>query len=68
MFGTPRGRGALSGGSMPGFSQVTLLGHLTRDPELRYTPQGAAVCDLTVAIIGSAQEMVCPTRALGISP
>lgn len=35
---------------MPGFSQVTLLGHLTRDPELRYTPQGAAVCDLTVAV------------------
>ena len=35
---------------MPGFSQVTLLGHLTRDPELRYTPQGAAVCSLTVAV------------------
>lgn len=35
---------------MPGFSQVTLLGHLTRDPELRYTPQGAAVCDLSVAV------------------
>lgn len=35
---------------MPGFSQVTLLGHLTRDPELRYTPEGAAVCGLSVAV------------------
>ena len=35
---------------MPGFSHVALLGHLTRDPELRYTPQGAAVCDLSVAV------------------
>ena len=35
---------------MPGFSHVALLGHLTRDPELRYTPQGAAVCNLSVAV------------------
>jgi single-strand DNA-binding protein len=35
---------------MASFNQVTLLGNLTRDPELRYTPQGAAVCDFTLAV------------------
>ena len=33
-----------------GFSSVTLMGNLTRDPELRYTPGGDAVCDITLAI------------------
>jgi len=28
---------------------VQLIGNLTRDPELRYTPKGAAVCDFGVA-------------------
>ena len=35
---------------MASFNQVTLLGHLTRDPELRYTPQGVAVCDFALAV------------------
>jgi single-strand DNA-binding protein len=35
---------------MPSFCSVVLLGHLARDPELRYTPQGAAVCELTLAV------------------
>lgn len=35
---------------MPSFNQVTLMGNLTRDPELRYTPQGIAVCDLALAV------------------
>lgn len=30
-------------------NRVTLIGNLTRDPELRYTPQGTAVCTLSVA-------------------
>jgi single-strand DNA-binding protein len=30
-------------------NKVQLIGNLTRDPELRYTPQGTAVCDLGVA-------------------
>ena len=28
---------------------VQLIGNLTRDPELRYTPQGTAVCTMSVA-------------------
>ena len=35
---------------MPSFNQVNLMGNLTRDPELRYTPQGVAVCDLALAV------------------
>jgi single-strand DNA-binding protein len=30
-------------------NKVQLIGNLTKDPELRYTPQGTAVCTLTVA-------------------
>jgi single-strand DNA-binding protein len=37
-------------GFMPTFNSVVLLGHLSRDPELRYTPQGAAVCDFSLAV------------------
>lgn len=30
-------------------NRATLIGNLTKDPELRYTPQGTAVCTFTVA-------------------
>lgn len=30
-------------------NKVILVGNLTRDPELRYTPQGTAVCDFGLA-------------------
>jgi single-strand DNA-binding protein len=35
---------------MASLNKVFLLGHLTRDPELRNTPNGAPVCDLGVAV------------------
>ena len=31
-------------------NKVILIGRLTRDPELRHTPQGTAVCQITVAV------------------
>jgi single-strand DNA-binding protein len=31
-------------------NKVQLIGRLTRDPELRYTPTGAAVCSFSLAI------------------
>lgn len=34
---------------MPSFNSITIIGHLGRDPELRYTPQGKAVCDFSIA-------------------
>ncbi|HJT80064.1 MAG TPA: single-stranded DNA-binding protein [Chthoniobacterales bacterium] len=35
---------------MASFNKVLLLGNLTRDPEIRYTPKGSAVCDLGIAV------------------
>lgn len=35
---------------MAGFSNVTLIGNLVRDPELRYIPSGTAVADVTIAV------------------
>ena len=32
------------------FNKITIIGNLGRDPELRYTPQGNAVCDFSVAV------------------
>jgi single-strand DNA-binding protein len=34
---------------MNSINHVVIGGNLTRDPELRYTPQGTAVCDATIA-------------------
>ena len=31
------------------FNKVILIGNLTKDPELRYTPQGTAVCNMRIA-------------------
>lgn len=35
---------------MPNVNKVFLLGNITRDPELRYTPSGAAVATLGIAV------------------
>ena len=35
---------------MASFNRVILIGNLTRDPELRYIPSGAAVCDIGLAV------------------
>ena len=35
---------------LPQQNKVSLIGRLTRDPELRYTPKGQAVCRFSVAI------------------
>ena len=34
---------------MAGDTIITVIGNLTADPELRFTPSGAAVCNFTVA-------------------
>jgi single-strand DNA-binding protein len=35
---------------MASLNKVMLIGNLTRDPEVRYTPKGSAVCDLGLAV------------------
>lgn len=35
---------------MASFNKVILMGNLTRDPELRVTPQGMAICKIGLAV------------------
>ena len=35
---------------MPNFNKVMLMGNITRDIEVKYTPKGTAVTDITLAI------------------
>ena len=35
---------------MPALNKVLLMGNLTRDPELRMTPKGTAICTFSLAI------------------
>jgi single-strand DNA-binding protein len=35
---------------MASFNKVILVGNLTRDPEIRYTPKGSAVADIALAV------------------
>jgi single-strand DNA-binding protein len=39
----------LKGEKNMSFNKITIVGYLDRDPELRYTPQGTAVCNFSVA-------------------
>ncbi|MGI5939225.1 MAG: single-stranded DNA-binding protein [Thermoleophilia bacterium] len=39
-----------------GIARVTLVGNLTRDPELRQTPNGTSVCQLGVAVNSSYKD------------
>jgi single-strand DNA-binding protein len=40
---------------MASLNKVMLIGNLTRDPEVRYTPKGSAVADLAIAVNRSYQ-------------
>lgn len=35
---------------MPTLNKIMLIGNLCRDPELRYTPKGTAVCEINLAV------------------
>ncbi|MCI0338818.1 MAG: single-stranded DNA-binding protein [Acidobacteria bacterium] len=34
---------------MASFNKITIVGYLGRDPEIKYTPQGMAICNFTIA-------------------
>src|SRR5215216_4505727 len=38
------------------FNKIILVGNLGRDPELRYTPQGSAVCSFSMATIEKRKD------------
>lgn len=38
---------------MPSYNSVTLIGNLTRDPEVKFLPSGVAVCELNIAVNSS---------------
>lgn len=38
------------------FNKIAIYGFLGRDPELRYTPQGTAVCKLSIATTEKRQD------------
>src|SRR5205085_761851 len=40
--------------SMVSINRLFLIGNLARDPELRYTPQGKALCELVLAVDGKS--------------
>lgn len=51
---------------MASFNRVLLMGNLTRNPEMRYTPAGSAVCEFGIAVNrrfvqanGAEKEEVC---------
>lgn len=47
---------------MASFNQVVLVGNLTRDPELRYTPgENKAVCGFTLAVDTGAKKENAPS-------
>lgn len=35
---------------MPSFNKVMLIGNLTRDPEMKYTPKGTAIAEIVLAV------------------
>lgn len=41
---------------MPNYHQTTIIGHLGRDPETRYMPNGDAVCNFSVAVTESWKD------------
>ncbi len=45
------------------FQQTILAGNLGRDPELRYTPEGKAVCNLSVAVNAGRDKTLWVTVA-----
>ena len=51
---------------MANINRVVLVGNLTRDPELRHTPSGTAVCKLRVAV--NTRQKDPATRQWGDKP
>jgi len=49
-LGSPKAHTLSTLHAMASLNRVMLIGNLTRDPEVRYTPKGSAVADLAIAV------------------
>ena len=47
---------------MPSVNKTTLMGHLGRDPEVRYTPNGTAVCTVSLATTSAWKDKATGER------
>jgi single-strand DNA-binding protein len=47
---------------MANFNRVLLMGNLTRDPELRYIPNGSAVTNLRLAVNRSYKNQAVSSK------
>lgn len=44
------------------FNKITIVGYLGRDPELRYTPQGTALCKMSIATTDKRKNVAGETE------
>jgi single-strand DNA-binding protein len=44
------------------FNKITIVGYLGRDPELRYTPQGKALCKMSIATTERRKDVTGETE------
>ena len=43
---------------MASLNKVMLIGNLTRDPEIKYTPKGTAIADIGLAVMATTLSLV----------
>ncbi|MGE4300845.1 MAG: single-stranded DNA-binding protein [Victivallaceae bacterium] len=41
---------------MPNFNHCTVMGHLARNPELKYTQSGSPICEITIAVSRKSKD------------
>ena len=41
---------------MPNFNHCTVMGHLARNPELKYTQSGSPICEMTIAVSRKSKD------------
>jgi len=46
------------------FNKITIVGYLGRDPELRYTPQGTALCKMSIATTEKRKNVTGETEEI----
>lgn len=49
---------------MASFNKIIIVGYLGRDPEIRYTPQGTAVCHFPVATTDKRKDSAGETQQI----